>query len=243
MKRAVSIFQEKCYGKLEQYASSEDYSRQYSVRVIRRFIGNLKSGKKILDVGCADGEMLGCFVGRHKIWGVDIAANLVKFAEKRGIRAVVADVEKELPYKDEFFDVIVVHHVIEHVLNTDGFLMECNRVLKKNGIFLLTFPNVSSPLSLVLFLVDLPSYQSARYRSVHVRDFTLRTIRVALINHGFAIGKIFGGSFLILKNNYLSLLTRVSHRFAAEITLIAYKRKRSSFGQRGIFSFSQMDLG
>ncbi len=216
-----------------------EYSDQFSVRAITEYLISLRGVKKILDVGCADGKLLGRFNDKFDIYGVDISSRFVKFAKRNGLKAKVADLEKKIPFPDDFFDVIVIHHVLEHVLNTDNFLSECNRVLTKNGVILLTFPNVSSPISFILMLLDYPMYMGARYRSTHVRDFTLRTTKIALANNGFKVEKVFGGSFLFLKNNSFSFITKYFPRAAADITIKAKKvisvgRMRSTKYEYGV---------
>ena len=46
----------------------------------------------------------------------------------------------EFPFNNNEFDSIVTNQVFEHVFNPDIFLDELNRVLKKNGMLLLTVP-------------------------------------------------------------------------------------------------------
>ena len=70
---------------------------------------------------------------------------------------------------------------------------KCNRVLHADGHLLLTTPNVNSVASwLMMSMLNLPPYASARYRSPHVRDFTTRLLKLALRNNGFATIKIHG---------------------------------------------------
>lgn len=45
----------------------------------------------------------------------------------------VADIEKQLPYKDNYFDEIYCKSVLEHIKNIGIFADECFRVLKKGG--------------------------------------------------------------------------------------------------------------
>lgn len=231
-------FQKGLYGSLDNYTCiDEKYSGEFSVTTIRKNINKLKEGKKILDVGCADGDLLSVLVSRHKLYGVDISASLVKRAVKKGLMGQVADLEKGLPFKNEFFDVVVVHHVLEHVVNTDKLLSDINRVLKIRGTLFLTFPNSTSLLSAFMYLSDYPPYCGARYRSLHVRDFTLKTVKIALLNNGFEVQEVFGGSFLILKNNFLSLVTKYIPRLAADITLRAKKVKNIDRSKNQFYDF------
>lgn len=47
---------------------------------------------------------------------------------------------KRYPFKKERFDTVVSFEVFEHVFNPDDFLKEVNRVLKKDGLLLMTVP-------------------------------------------------------------------------------------------------------
>jgi len=48
----------------------------------------------------------------------------------------------KFPFNNNEFDSVVTNQVFEHVFNPDDFLYEVNRVLKKNGILLMTVPFV-----------------------------------------------------------------------------------------------------
>ena len=50
-----------------------------------------------------------------------------------------------------------------------------------------------------MMLLNLPPMYSARYRAGHVRDFTTRTMKIALANNGFRIDKMVGADFYLPK--------------------------------------------
>lgn len=49
---------------------------------------------------------------------------------------------KEIPFEKETMDSIVSHQVFEHIFHPDAFLKEIYRILKPNGIFMLSVPFV-----------------------------------------------------------------------------------------------------
>lgn len=222
-----SDYQKYCYNNEAGYAKNiRCYQNYYSAKIIREYIAGCTENKKILDVGCADGELLSELTKRHQIFGVDIAPNLLMLARKKGIKTKFADLEKSLPYQNSFFDILVVHHVLEHLVDTDKFLSECNRVLRNGGLLLLTFPNIATVLSLLLIIFDLPPYASARYRSLHFRDLTLKTTKLALMNNGFKIIRNFGGPLLpypVL--NSLSFLACLFPQLGMDLTILVQKIK------------------
>lgn len=100
-------------------------------------------GKKFLEVGCG----LGYFSNKAsrlgaKVSGIDIGPKLVAINKKLtpNGKFIVSSASK-LSFKDESFDVVLSTEVIEHVENQKAALKEMSRVLKKNGILVITTPN------------------------------------------------------------------------------------------------------
>ena len=56
----------------------------------------------------------------------------------------MADLESRFPYPEEFFDIVHAGEAIEHLYDTDSFVQECRRVLKKGGKLIITTPNTLS---------------------------------------------------------------------------------------------------
>jgi ubiquinone/menaquinone biosynthesis C-methylase UbiE len=171
------------------------------VHKVRKVLASFGGRQKMLDVGCADGALVAPLTQVHEVHGVEISEGLAARAAKAGLKTKVHDLETQpLPYEDKTFDVAFSGENIEHVVDTDWMVSEVNRVLKAGGTFVLTFPNIRTLLSLgMMAFLDMPPMYSARYRSPHFRDFTLRTIKMVLQNHGFAVQKTIGCSFFLPK--------------------------------------------
>lgn len=74
----------------------------------------------ILDAGCADGYMLAALIhaGFHRLTGVDISDEMASLARGRlgsDAHIITAPIGDFLKRSDMLFDVILLHHVIEHV--------------------------------------------------------------------------------------------------------------------------------
>jgi SAM-dependent methyltransferase len=202
------------------------------VQKVRHLLAPLPPGSKILDVGCCDGAILAPLAKTHEVHGVEFCAEFVPKAVARGVRARVHDIAvAPLPYADGEFDAVFSGETIEHVVDTDWFLSEINRVLKLDGTLLLTLPNVRTPVSVgMMVLLGLPPRYSARYRGVHYRDFTLKVGKIALENHGFQIVKITGGVMHIPGLGHrLSALASLFPGWAETIIYLAVKRAKSSY--------------
>lgn len=95
---------------------------------------------KILDAGCGTGLLAKKLEKYGNVIGVDISPEALKFAKKRGTKAVLGSVDK-LPFKDNSFDVVTSMDVIYHKQVDDNkALLEFYRVLKPGGILILRVP-------------------------------------------------------------------------------------------------------
>jgi 2-polyprenyl-3-methyl-5-hydroxy-6-metoxy-1,4-benzoquinol methylase len=100
---------------------------------------------RILDAGCGDGVNLH-FLSRvegAELWGVDYNPLRVERAQLaiRHATILVADMTRSLPFSREYFDVILLSQVIEHVSDDVQLLQSLSSVLKPSGIMILGTPN------------------------------------------------------------------------------------------------------
>jgi SAM-dependent methyltransferase len=113
----------------------------------------------------------------------------------------------ELPFVDEAWDVVTAFDIIEHLTLPDTFLSECHRVLKHNGFFIISSPNLATfynriiiPLGFMPFHYDPSRYNVGRINKHcidggprnqlhmgHVSVFTYDGLRALLHVHGFRV--------------------------------------------------------
>ena len=91
---------------------------------------------KLLDVCCGRGEHMEIFKKMgFDVYGVDKES----VAKNKGLKVEVVDVDKkDLPFKDNFFDFIMVKSAIEHIRDVYHFMDNLHRVLKPKGKIVIT---------------------------------------------------------------------------------------------------------
>lgn len=110
-----------------------------------RWAAGAVHGKEVLDAGCGVGygaEML-AEAGASRVVGLDIAAESVQDAIARAGpigEFVLGDLE-QLPFTSCSFDVLVCFEVIEHVHRRELALDELRRVLRPEGVLIVSSPN------------------------------------------------------------------------------------------------------
>jgi SAM-dependent methyltransferase len=96
--------------------------------------------RRILDVGCGTGTMLGHLARYGRPEGVDASAEAVRFCRERGVEAVTHADGVPLPFDDDSFDLVTALDVIEHVSDDGELLAELRRITRPDGTLLVSVP-------------------------------------------------------------------------------------------------------
>ena len=135
----------------KEYAVARQIKRSHIYRLKRRTFEVLKSIKTfhpekpgtILDIGTADGLMLRNLKDtfpKTTCVGIEYARDLMACCESKTIHLIQGNA-LVLPIKDDTFDVVVATAIIEHVSEPIQLIREAFRVLRKNGILIITTPH------------------------------------------------------------------------------------------------------
>jgi ubiquinone/menaquinone biosynthesis C-methylase UbiE len=100
---------------------------------------------KFLDVGCGAGNFLvqikSCGM---ELYGVEPGDFDKKFAKKQGLNIFHGTLE-QAKYPENYFDVITLNHVFEHLHNPKETLRELRRILKPGGTLVIAVPQRKCP--------------------------------------------------------------------------------------------------
>ena len=148
---------------------------------------NNGASRRLLDVGCNDGEKLLPFRDRGwEIHGVDVSGPAIEAArarlpQARFSRGTLA--EAGLPAG--YFDCVRIDNVLEHVRHPVELLVEAHRVLAPGGELFVYVPNGES-----FTLTWLKRFSINSWIPYHVSLFTKASLVFALGRAGFAAGEI-----------------------------------------------------
>ncbi len=118
----------------------------FKEEIFKEIIDKIKPQDKIiLDVGCGHGFLIkeiNFWHPNNKFYGIDISAKNIKKTQAKinYAKFQVADAE-ELPFADNYFDILFCTDTLEHVYSLDSTLTEFNRVIKPGGLLILCVPN------------------------------------------------------------------------------------------------------
>lgn len=154
--------------------------RLVGARHVRFLVRGLPPGGRILDVGCGRGVLLGAFADLgYEVHGVEISETAVAGADPR-VQIRIADQLAEAEYPPDYFDQVVIWHVLEHVADPRGTIREAHRILKPGGKVVVAVPNFSSLQArwagAAWFHLDLPR---------HLFHFPVDALRTLLDDCGY----------------------------------------------------------
>jgi len=111
-------------------------------------LADLKFEDEVLDLGCSYGYLESLVLSEmcHSVIGVDIDKEAIRLAKRKckgfsNTHFIVVDIEKGLPFRSEIFKKVLFLDVLEHLKDDETILKEINRVLKKNGVLIISVPH------------------------------------------------------------------------------------------------------
>jgi ubiquinone/menaquinone biosynthesis C-methylase UbiE len=149
---------------------------------------------RILDIACGNG--FGSYLLSNKtsgeVTGADISPETIEkcrhsFPKQENLKFRVMDGTK-LPFENDYFDLLVSFETIEHTTQFREMLAEFARVLKKDGLAVISTPNivVNSPGGIVT-------------NPYHTQEFTYDELQV-ILNTSFSDVKIGGQKYVRYSN-------------------------------------------
>jgi SAM-dependent methyltransferase len=196
-----------------------DVPRLMAAPAFRRWLQRIdKSRLRVLDIGCGKGQFLLDVIRtlrqRHQIGVTRVAVVDLVRAEGNLLDAISPAPEffqqsvdgQRLPFATGSFDFVSCNHVLEHIFETEKFLREIHRVVRPDGLVVISVPNIAAWINRIAFLVCgqplgsevgtesitygfWPGFLQSRLKrfepSGHIRDFTPRSLRDLCAACGF----------------------------------------------------------
>ncbi len=130
----------------EDYDKKEKYLNSFEKGKFLSLLPETKD-KKILDVGAGTGRVsLPLVLSGAQVTALDISEKILELLKRKNkkITTVVGEAEN-LPFENESFDIVTAAFLIVHLKDPKIFFDEVYRVLKPDGLFLVSNINQKEP--------------------------------------------------------------------------------------------------
>jgi len=139
---------------------------------------------KLLDIGCGKGyitNLIQSSFPNAEISALDYSVAAIDFAADnfKNIDFIVADAYN-LPYSENYYDIVVCNNIWEHVPDPLNLLKEIQKVLKKNGYLIISTPSRFRLDNIVKIIRGKPPVFMS---GMHITEYTIRQI-IELLQYG-----------------------------------------------------------
>ena len=152
----------------ERFIPGEGLDRELEIEHMQRYYSVVEAVRDKIVLDAASGEGYGAYLLSKyavKVYGIDISSEAISHAKIKyqndNLEFIVSSIES-LPFANHSIDVVVSFETIEHVSEEiqHKFLKEIKRVLKDDGILVMSTPNKK-------IYSDFPNY----HNEFHVKEF------------------------------------------------------------------------
>ena len=149
-------------------------------------------GRRLLDVGAADGLLSRTLTaGGWRVTAVEADPDLAKAGADGCETMVVADLDRETPALDGFFDAIVYGDVLEHLRDPARVLADLNARLARGGQVVISVPNVAHLWMRLSLAAGRFEYADRGILDrTHLRFFTRRSLGALLAGAGLRVERM-----------------------------------------------------
>ncbi len=190
-------------------SSGPDRARRQA-RMIAAVLAGRSGPQRIVDVGCGEGtatDLVQQLDPGNTVIGVDWSAMALVQARARGLLVIQGGVDASgLPLPDASADVVIMSELIEHLVDTDAAVEEARRILRPDGILLLSTPNLAAWFNRGLVGLGIqPLFSEVSLRGIygrpghqvvgHLRLFTRRALVEFLTARGFVCERVLGAPY------------------------------------------------
>ena len=162
-------------------------------RLLKVAFSTLPRGSRVLDVGCGRGEFCHFFETQgYRAFGTDISNAAVQYASQAfpDIPFHAGPVESMVQEHGDSFDAVFSSEVIEHLFDVPGYLLAVNRLLKPNGLFVLTTPYHGLMKNVLIDLFGFAKHYDPFGQ--HIRFFDRKGLTKCLRTFGFTPFRLTG---------------------------------------------------
>jgi len=155
-------------------------SRLHSSKSQLELVKRHKRGTNLLDIGCGEGFFLfNASKAGYNTKGVELSQDAAAYAEREFGLDVEAGAFEELRFPENYFDVVTLWQVLEHVPYPLTVLKQAHKVLKPEGLLVASTPNIGGIPARIL------GRSWWNIRRLHINQFTIKTLTDMLKNAGF----------------------------------------------------------
>lgn len=149
---------------------------------------------KVLDIGCSKGFAARSMRGTNlDFYGIEITKKDAAIAKPYYKNIKICDLDDNIPsYRKEFFEIIIMADVLEHLKNPLYVINHFKKFLAKNGLIIMSTGNVANIWIRLNMLFGRFEYiDRGILDKTHIHLYTLKTFKKLAYEANFKVNKVF----------------------------------------------------
>lgn len=151
------------------------------IKVINRYI----KGGNFLDIGCSFGGLLESASRFYTPYGIEASEYAHRHASSVFGSSIHHGTIEDHPFRENFFTVITMIELIEHLPDPSSAIEECYRLLKDKGVLVIQTANMAGKQAEKL------GRDYEYFMPGHLSYFTMNNLKQSLLKAGFTRVKVF----------------------------------------------------
>lgn len=189
------------FERIDYFSEKDELERYLHIKRYELAKKYCKDGN-ILDLGCGLGWGTNFLSSKGMVVGVDVDRETIKKKDINTNTEFIVSDATNLPFRNKSFDTVVSIENIEHVQDQVKYIREVNRILKNNGVFIISTPNEGNFINK---LADKIGYKRTK-NPYHVKEFACNELIIFLEKHGFKVLHFKGLYLRIFPPKYKKIL-------------------------------------
>ncbi len=176
-----------------------------------KFLHNIIDSRKlsILEIGCGVGSFAGLLQSRgHRVLAIEPDPEAAKYASEKYSIEVFNNVYEEVANNLTRYDLVVMLHVFEHLVDPVQFLNEIKLNLVKGGLLFIEVPNILN------LSTEFPEWYQG-YDATHAYNYSVNSLTNILALGGFRVELKQVGNvlrFVCSEGNYKNNHIEIDHK-------------------------------
>ena len=201
---------------------TDDYY-QHLFQLINPYINRQSS---ILDIAGAWGEFASYMkgLGYEDITDLDPAEKCISYANEHGVKTLMTDSTDMRDIREQSFDLVILNHSLEHIIDVESTMRNIGRVLKDKGYLFIEVPDVEGYVEEEAAPFNFLTYEHVLHMSMNDMDNLAGIYGYEMINSGKYYKKV---------SNYPSIYAvmrkggkrEITYSEIPEISMLGYLEK------------------
>lgn len=203
---------------------TDDYY-EHLCKLIKPYINKYSS---ILDIAGAWGEFATYMtaMGYEDITDLDPSSKCISYAEEHGVKTLMADSINMNNAKEKSFDLVILNHSLEHIIDVENTMLNIGKVLRDDGFLFIEVPDVEEYINEEAAPFNFLTYEHVLHLSMNDMNNLAAIYGYEIVDSGKYYKKVsnYPSIYAVMKK-YVCGSRSITYSGISEMSMLRYLKK------------------